>query len=303
MNCKYKYCLYGLNVESEVICPQLPISEAEVFKPDVHVTIGIVPDTLKDPIVKGFKFQAKENMILFKTRRIADFLVSNGNRIVVQPRNGSNENEVRLLLLGWVFGALLHQREILPLHGSAIKVGSECVIFCGNAGNGKSSIARSLLYRGYRLLDDNISAVSVSNNGIPIVYPGYPEIKLFRDIMEKYEDNLTEHRRIRPELDKFSLSFSDRFYNKPLPLKKIYLLANHSKPDIEILPATGSEKFHSLRNSTFCYNFVKGLGRELSNFRAVYTLGTKIPLIHVRRPYNPFPLDELADLLEKDFLI
>ncbi|MCP4397035.1 MAG: hypothetical protein GY801_07015 [bacterium] len=70
-------------------------------------------------------------------------------------------------------GALLHQRELLPLHGSAIKVNDGVCVFVGLSGNGKSTVAAAFRQRGYQVLADDVCVVSIREDGLP---PGDPRV-------------------------------------------------------------------------------------------------------------------------------
>ena len=77
--------------------------------------------------------------------------------------NGANEDHVRLYILGTCMGALLLQRKILPLHGSAIAINGKAYAIVGDSGAGKSTLASAFLNKGYQLLSDDVIPVSLSN--------------------------------------------------------------------------------------------------------------------------------------------
>jgi hypothetical protein len=101
------YRAHALIIESDLVCPELvAVSDTT---PDVVVRFGSVPDQLEKAITAGSKFQANEDQVLINTDGIAGMRVSRGKRIVIQPRAGAQEGDVRSLFLGWCMGALLHQ--------------------------------------------------------------------------------------------------------------------------------------------------------------------------------------------------
>ena len=59
-------------------------------------------------------------------------------------------------------GAILMQRKILPLHGSAIAIDGKAYAIVGDSGAGKSTLASAFLNKGYQLLSDDVIAVSLS---------------------------------------------------------------------------------------------------------------------------------------------
>ncbi|MBT8216517.1 MAG: hypothetical protein KJO17_06695, partial [Acidimicrobiia bacterium] len=116
-------------------------------QPDVAIRWGTVPATIEDVIGEGLIFQASARELLLDVEGTARFLISDGRRVVVEGSPGVPDSRIRLFLLGSVFGAILHQRGLLPLHGSAVEVGDRCMIFVGVAGSGKSTVAAALAKR------------------------------------------------------------------------------------------------------------------------------------------------------------
>ena len=61
-------------------------------------------------------------------------------------------------------GAILMQRKVFPLHGSAIAINGKAYAFVGDSGAGKSTLASAFLNKGYQLLSDDVIAVSLSQD-------------------------------------------------------------------------------------------------------------------------------------------
>lgn len=297
----YRYRAFGLTIESGIKCPELvPVQNENPA--DVQIHLGNVPECLVKPKKTGVRFQAKPNQFLLKVDNIARYYVSNGSRIMVEKYQDVKEEEVRLFLLGSAVGALLHQRGMLPIHSSAIKVKDKCVAFCGASGSGKSTIAGTFIKRGYDLHADDICVVSVNNEGIPLVAPGYPQIKLWEDMLIKTGGSPTSYKRVRQVLDKFGVPAKSQFNKIPLPLKKIYVLCPSNRTEIEVTEATGMEKFNILKNQTYRFQFIEGLETGISHFKTAGVIGNQVPISRVQLPRKPLLLYELTDLLEKDFL-
>ena len=86
---------------------------------------------------------------------------------------------LRLYILGTCMGAILMQRKILPLHGSAVDIDGKVYAIVGDSGAGKSTLASALLKHGYQLVSDDVIAVSLTHeNPIPFVTPSYPQQNL-----------------------------------------------------------------------------------------------------------------------------
>ncbi len=294
----YRYRIYGLNLESELVCPGFAsVPEA---KPDVFVSLGSVPDSLEYVKASGFKFQANSEYVLTKGSR-AKMLVSKGNHTTIQPREGTHNDVIRSLFMAWGLGALLHQRNIFPLHGSVISLGNECVAFCAPSGTGKSSLAALFVKRGYTLLDDNIAALGLID-GTYSVYPGVPAIKLPRDLLEKSGDSFASLGVFQPFLDKSVVVVRRNFPEHPQPLKKVYVLTRSGQPGFALSPLNGTARLDALIKNTFCPQFLRGMSKLPQHFRTVLSLANTLPMVGVQLPDWPTPYTDVADVLEQDFL-
>lgn len=297
----HRYRIYGLILESELACPGFAtVSEAKKANTDVFVKIGDVPDELENAKASGFKFQANPDHILTKGIR-ARMLVSKGSQVTIQPAEGTHEDVIRSLFMAWGLGALLHQRNIFPLHGSVISLGNACVAFCAPSGTGKSSLSALFVKRGYTLLDDNIAAIRCID-GEYMVYPGAPVIKFPRDVLEKSGDSFTSLGTFQPFMDKYAVVVRQDFPVNPQPLKKVYVLTRSGQPGFALTPLNGAARFDSLMKNTFCPQFLRGMNKFPQHFSTVRSLANQIPMVGVQLPDWPTPYADVADVLEQDFL-
>jgi hypothetical protein len=294
----YFYRAFGLNIRSSIEIPEL-IAAAGV--PDVSIRYGSVPDQLEEPKKISVRFQAKQDLFLLKVDNVAKYLVYKGNEITVQKYPGATEEEIHLFLLGSAIGALIHQRGMFPVHASSVKVDGGCVMFCGASGDGKSTTAKAFLERGYPLHTDDICVISINGEGIPMVSPESPHLKLWEDSLLEIGKNPEAYSRVRHVINKFTVLVEDSFDLTALPVKKIYILSPGNSSDIKITGIKGVEKFKSLKTHVYRRKFVEGLGTEVNSFKTAAFVGSHVPVSRVHRPLKPFLLKELVELLEKDF--
>jgi len=294
----YCYRAFGLTIGSSIEIPELVPAEGS---PDVTVSLGKVPDFLGTPTRIGARYQTGPGQFLYRIDNIAKYLVLSGSEVIIETYPGVEDNTVRTFLLGSVFAALLHQRDMLPLHGSSIRVGDGCVIFSGLSGSGKSTTARAFIKRGYQLNADDVSVIAINRAGIPIVYPEYPRLKLWRDVLKREGEDPGHYTRVRRVLEKFSVPAGKQFNHRALPLEKIYILSPYNKKNIRISLVKGMEKFKKIKRLTYRYKFTKGLETEVFHFKTAAHVCNRVPFSLVERPLKPFLLKELTDLLEKDF--
>jgi hypothetical protein len=276
--------------------PSLPECKA-----DVVIRYGIVPKDLDSPKSSGICYQVGKNKFLLSVKNVARYLVLNGKEIIVQPENKSRENEVRLFLFGNAIGALMHQRGLLPLHGSAVKVDDHAVLLLGASGTGKSTLAAALMKKGYAILTDDVAVVGLNSKGIPVVHPALPGLQLWADVLEKLEMSPDDLHAVRPELEKYHLALHNSFYKEPLPISRVYCLETTNLNQLKLEPVKTFDKLPLLTENTFRFQYTEGLGMKSVHFQLCVTLGQHVTIRKLIRPSHPFLLEELVHLVETEF--
>lgn len=293
----YHYSVYGLTVAS---CLPLPELSAGTGTPDVTVRYGSVPEALDGAEVVGGFYQASPGLFLLHVEDVARYLISEGNLVVIQRAQGAGDEEVGLFLLGCAFAPILQQRGLLPLHCSAVEIDGSCIAFAGHSGSGKSTLAGAFLKNGYRILTDDIGVVTIGSEGIPILYPGYPQLKLWADTLTKLGEDEKSLTRIALGIEKFRRPMRDAFCGHALPLNRLYLLSVSPVPAITLTPLTGAAKVAALITHTYHAGFLQGLGKRPDHFKQCNAVALGLPVIQVVRPKEPFLLRELVDCVRED---
>ena len=227
------YSAYGLSIWSEIELPELfPARESEHNSAtDVHITLGRVSESgLEDAGKTPDWFQASPDELWLDIEGIARFLITNGNRITIDPYPGGDKESIRLFLLGSAFGAILFQRSHFVLHGNAIRIGDQCLVCVGDSGAGKSTLAAGFMQRGYSIISDDVVPVDDKQRAIP----GFPRIKLWQDTADKLGIDTRELQRIRPSDEKFNYPLLEGFQATPLPIRWIYALGMHDKDTVTL---------------------------------------------------------------------
>ena len=294
MNKKFTYTAFGLTINSEFEIPELIETTGT---PIVTIKLGNVPEKLEQITKKGVKYQATKDQFLLEVDRIAKFYVQDGRQITVDLLKEKADREVRLFLLGSAFGALFIQRGLLPIHGSAIKFGDSVSVFSGLSGVGKSSLAATFVKKGFQFLADDISVVNDELN----VMPGFPNMKIWDDVLKKLHlktDSLSE---VRPDIKKYDLRSDQQFCNEALKLTKVFILNTKNSHGFEYEELSGLAKFNAIKNNTYRYRFVGGLEKQPDHFRILNKLLPNIKVYRISRPQSPILLNELADYLMETF--
>lgn len=297
VNSKNYYALFSLNIESAIACPQLPIG---VDCPDIRIRYGKAPENLDNVLAKGVRYQASENQFLLIVDNIAKYLVENGTDVTIERNPGASDAKVNLFLLGSAMGALLHQRGILPLHGSAIEYKGEGIVFVAPSGYGKSTLAAAFCKRGYRVLADDIAAISFDDAEKPIVLPGSGALKLWQDSLEQLDHQVDSLPRVREELNKHYLPLNGDFCSQPVALQRIYQISHSNESTFNVEMSTGLKKANVLIDNTYRVRFLNGIGGKSAHFQQCAKIAQQTQIKTLNRPKHPFLLDELVDFLEED---
>lgn len=292
----FRYKAFGLNIQSEIEIPEFIPFNGE---PDINISLGKVPEQLSNSLYNGVRFQAAPGHFLLKVDKIADYYAAEGRSITIQPYEGSEKADIRLFLLGSAFGAIIHQRGMLPMHGSSLSIGGKAYIFSGISGVGKSTIAAGLISRGYKFLSDDISVVTI-RDGKPEVYAGYPGVKLWADSLVKLGKDPESYQRVRSRLNKHHLHALENYHPEALLLGGVYILQTKNTEGNQLEIIKGIEKFNALKNNTYRLNFIKGLGNTEAHFRHLSALATFCPVKKITRSSKSFKLEELLDIIEND---
>jgi hypothetical protein len=211
-----------LSVASGIALPGLIAGTPDSI-PQVTIRHGPVPDSLPDAHLTGPTWQIAGKRFLLRVPNIARFLLEDGDRIIFTPVSERSTEDVPIFILGTMFGILLHQREQIVLHASAVEVNGKAVAFCGSSGEGKSTLAAALARRGYRLITDDICAISFAPNSAPVVHPDGRQLKLWAEAIEKLGLEGLRGEAVRGCLQKFYVD-PGHAANEALPLRAVYVL-------------------------------------------------------------------------------
>ena len=287
---KYYYKVYGLCIESELELPEL--NPVQNIKADVSIGFGRVPEHLPEIRGSGVLFEAAQNDFLFKFEGICRYRVQKGSRIIIQPEREALPSDIRLFLLGSSIGALLHQRGMLAIHGSAITDGHQTVILTGYSGAGKSTLAAGLIELGYSIIADDISVIGQNREGHLLVESGIPHIKLWKDVLA-HLNKTNDLSKIRPQLEKYRMPVPVLEEESP-GLSKIVLLNPSNSTDFSCSAILGKEKFHQLRNNTYRLQFIDKMNQTEVHYRNLSQLVNSIQMLLVNRPRDPLNIMDFA---------
>jgi hypothetical protein len=294
----YHYFAFGLNIESEIKLP--PLISNKGPSADLIIRLGSVPNELEQAEEKGAYYEIGDKCFLLKIDQVARYLVSGGDEIIVEPHPTVAEKDVRLYLLGSAMGALLHQRGVWPIHGSAIASKQGAALFVGASGSGKSTLAGAFHQRGFQVLSDDVCAITSGSDGIIQVWPALPRLKLWSDSVVKLGGEPTQLTKSQTETDKYDVLLQ-RFSRNPLPIKAVYAL--YTLDDIktvDLMPLKGFDKIQELTTNTYRLHILTGMRLTAQHFQQAQALAHQAKVVRVTRPRQPFLIEDLADIIERD---
>ena len=293
------YILCGLRVRSTLAMPELFPWRGDDRQPDVEISFEPIEEPAEAPIfIRTFSKLWADGTYILELDNVGRFFVGSGRVIKVNPAPGAQESELRLFTLGTCLGILCHQRGLYPLHASSVNIDGGAVLFAGDSGKGKSTIAAALGARGHTLLADDISVVDAS---VPHLLPAYPQRKLSPDSLEALGLQHDGLELIRPGTVKLRVPTRGSFDPSPIPLSAIFILGGDMPGmvgEIQRLSVT-----HALTN-IMAMMFRQASGVRIQTEQALFKSITRILqaapvyLLSLGRGYPLTELDMLAERLE-----
>ncbi len=292
------YKAFGFSIKSEYALPELSKANIDSDIGDISIELGNLDDKWKSLLQHPNQyFYLEEKLCMFHVPGTAIFLIQNGNDIIVSPHEGAAEDHIRLYLLGTCMGAILMQRRILPLHGSAIAINGKAYAIVGDSGAGKSTTASALLRQGYRLISDDVIPVSFNEQNIPMVTPAYPQQKLWQESIDEFGMESSNFRPIIDRETKFAIPVDSQFCDKPLPLAGVFELMKTEDETLQFTSVTGLERFHLLFQHTYRNFFIPRAGLMDWHFQTSAKMVNKVNFCRIQRPTSIFTANEITDFI------
>jgi hypothetical protein len=282
------YSVFGLVLDSVLPLPELFAASADAVA-DVTIRLGeagaeqtITPDEV--------------NLVV---PTVAAYRVRNGSEMIVAPVPGASDRNIRLFLLGSAFGALLHQRGLLPLHANAIELDGRAVAFMGHSGAGKSTMAAWFLDRGHRILADDVCVVAPGPSGIPLAFPGIPRLRLWREALEQSGRQTDGFELAFDDMDKWNVPTPAPRQSGPIPLSQVYLLKKAGEEAPQITRLSGIAAVDALVANTYRGGYLAGMGGTRRHLSSCLNLVRTVPVFSASRVWGFDHYAEQAGSLER----
>lgn len=288
------FTAFGFLVKSEIPLPELLMVKNYGDSIDIEIKIKDLTKIWLDLSYPKSKFVMNESLVMFRVTDIAIFLIEEGKRITVSPIGNYKEDVIRLYLLGSCMGAILMQRRILPLHGSAIDINGKAYAIIGNSGAGKSTLASAFLHKGYKLLTDDVIGVNFTDENVPMVIPSYPQQKLWQESLNELGVDYREYNSIYQRESKFAIPTKNQFSPTPIPLTGIFELTLNDTEEIELIQIEGLSRLYTLYKHTYRKLLIPNLNLTNWHFIRSTNIINSTLIYHLSRPRGSFTTNELV---------
>jgi len=297
----FDYRVFGLAIRSDLPLPEL-FEAAPPSEPDVVIRVAPISEERSEP---GLHVEGEA--LLLTIPDVARYRIEGGTEIVVDAHPSAPDRNIRLYLLGSAFGALLHQRGLLPLHANAVEVDGKAVAFMGESGAGKSTLAAWFHDRGYRIVADDVCVVGFSKAGRAFAHPGLPRLRLWDEALEASGRSAADFPESYIDSDsrkKFDVAIGrTTAVDRDLPVRAAYLLERGES--FEIRPLNGIAAAEAVFAHTYRGGFVSAVKSEISHWNACLRFVRAVQLYRLTRPWGLAQLDDhseaVLDHIRKEF--
>ncbi len=288
--------VYGLNFSLPFPCPEAPFADAGAA-PDVIVEDGAVPKQLGESALRGEGFEAAPGRFLLRAgRRCGRFLVEDGSSITLQRGAASEDQIVAFHFLHTVMAALLHQRGNMVLHAGAIAAGDGATVISGESGAGKSTVLAALAARGFALLSDDVTALSVGRNGEVEVIPGPSSVHLCGDAAERLSERLAPQVSALPRRSwhrmKVAVPIAGTRHGGRFPFRRWVELAVRTGDEVRVECLSGARKLEALQR---CIYMPMQIAEHAERFGILHAVMGRVPVLALERPAGQWTLDRVAE--------
>jgi len=283
----YKYLIYGSIIESELQLLNIPETDGT---PEIRIVFTDTPADKAKLGESGIYTSPTYSVVGLTFGTVA---VSNGNLMEIYRYKDVEPSEFVPFIIGWGFAFLFHQRGYTIFHCSAINIDGKAALVSGVSGAGKSTIALSLINRGYKYLVDDLAVFNPAE-GENLV-PAYPLQKVCRDVSVNLDQEELIH--INEGRDKFAYHNETDFCDTPTPLKAIVLLDVDDIDDVKIEEISGLDKYLKVLSCMYLAELFAAFGTpEEDKYRCLKVAG-QIKMLRVTRPRGKDTVEQITDAI------
>lgn len=278
---------YGLSICSDFVLPELPACQADAA--DIRVRLAGVPERLSSPQFEAAFCQATPDSYLLHVPGVARYLVEDGCRIDIEPERP--DAPLRQFLYTSPMAALLAQRSMTVLQGSAVQTPRGAVIFVGQPGSGRSVVSAALHRAGYPLVAEDLCVIDTSVSSL-LPGPRYHWLR-GRDIRTLDLSEHAEH--LRSGVDRQFVSLPGASPD-PVPIHAVCVLDAWNDPAISVVPLNSAARTFSLLGNLSLRPITNRFDDPKDNLRRVAGL-SRLTFMKANCPRKDRSLDDTVQAL------
>ncbi|PRY81465.1 Hpr(Ser) kinase/phosphatase [Marivita geojedonensis] len=296
-----RYRSAGLVIESEFELPGLVEEITGLEHPQLSfVHASRKPSYPRTPKMTGLNWACDETTFHFVVPDVAVFEISADGTVSVWPQSEAHD-DVAAYLIGSVLGIVLHMRKVVTLHASAVDIGGRAVLFCGESGAGKSTMAAALQRHGFKVLCDDICAVELTTDGA-IAHSDGRKLKLWQQSIKMLEITNGVTQPVLRGLDKYYVEsgLNTKASASILEVVELTRVPGPAMPRIVALPS--SEAAAVVRSQAYRPFLVQELGDEALYFEAAVSILRQAKVYRLERAYDFDQINTTIALLQEHWL-
>jgi hypothetical protein len=283
---------YGLVLHLPFECSWLPKAAAGA-RPDVVVDFGPVPGRLDQSFGGTDEWEFAPGRTLFRGgEHSGTFLLDSGTHVTVERGVYSDDDWLAAHFTDRVLIALLRQRRTIALHAGSVAGTRGAIAVSGFTGSGKSTTIAALVARGFRLLDDDVAALELREDGTVQVLPGSPRVCLTAQSVERL--GIGPSNVPKPVGPAGKIFVPAAVPTRASRLRAFFILAPFGGRNVEIRQLRGIEKLDALYRSVLGHI----LRQEHADlFPTLSAVAAEIAVHRIDRPLDRWSVDELVDAI------
>lgn len=300
---KYYYRVYGLNIQSSIMIPELEVIDNNCDV-DVKLSYGVVNDEIKELIETGSVANYEKLDMWFHIKDVAIYHIYNGDTVVIEPYENASFKTIKLYILGSVLGLALLQKNMVAIHGGGIVINGKGCIFTGEKGAGKSTISTALRQKGHKFISDDVCSINIGE--IKTINHGFAYQKICEDAMVKLGYNIEQFEQFRGDLNinKYLVPAFEQFTKEETPLEAIFELTVGEVDQVEIEELIGAKKMNIILENIFRVERLRYCGGiNPIYFKKCLEIAKSIKLYKITRPKDAFSVDEQIRLIEEKIYV
>lgn len=288
-NFRYTYFAYGFTIGSYY--PMFGFEEICSIHPDIVIESGTTPGRLKNVRNQSRFYQSNDEEFLLRINGIATYYVTRGTNVIVQRMNNADDGEVSAYLSGMIMGVIFHQRGLIPLHASSVVYNGKCLVFAGDTGAGKSTLAALLINSGANLVADDITLIGFKKK-LPVVYPAYPCLKVWRRNLNLMGIDISKLHKVPLEKEKYYLPITE-FETKETSIDYVFFIESDNVGFTDARSLVGIQKFIKFEKSIYLGNYMYNNDYEGAFFKKLNMLIMSLPASVLSKSESEINYDKL----------